>query len=70
LEQSREEYAAGTVPTRSPANELVPTDHFYRQLDRVLDLTFVRELARNYHAATGRHSIDPVVFVNLQLVLF
>ena len=25
-------------------DDLVPADHFYRQLERVLDLSFVREL--------------------------
>ncbi len=51
-------------------DQLVPRDHFYRQLDRVLDLTFVRELVRPCYAAGGRPSIDPVVFFKLQLVMF
>ena len=50
--------------------DLVPTDHFYRQLDRVLDLSFVRALVAPCYAAGGRPSIDPVVFFRLQLVLF
>jgi transposase len=50
--------------------ELIPRDHFYRHADRVLDLTFVRELVAPYYAATGRPSIDPVVFFKLELVLF
>jgi len=50
--------------------QLVPTDHFYRQLERTLDLRFVRELVRECYAAGGRPSIDPVVFFKLQLVLF
>lgn len=40
----------------------VPPDHFYRRLDQVLDLTFVREMVRFCYAASGRPSIDPVVF--------
>jgi transposase len=51
-------------------DQLVPRDHFYRHLDRMLDLTFVRELVRPYYAAGGRPSIDPVVFFKLQLVMF
>jgi hypothetical protein len=31
-------------------DDLVPADHFYRQLDRVLDLSFVRDLARDCYA--------------------
>jgi hypothetical protein len=50
--------------------ELVPQDHFYRQLQRVLDLSFVHDLVREYYAAAGRPSIDPVVFFKLQLVMF
>ena len=50
--------------------ELVPSDHFYRHLERVLDLGFVRELVRDAYADIGRPSIDPVVFFKLQLVLF
>jgi transposase len=51
-------------------DELVPADHFYRKLDRVLDLSFVRELVRDCYAACGRPSVDPVVFFKLQLVMF
>jgi transposase len=49
---------------------LVPKDHFYRHLERVLDLSFVREMVAPYYAARGRPSIDPVVFFKLQLVMF
>ena len=50
--------------------ELVAADHFYRHLERTLDLGFVRELVRDSYADTGRPSIDPVVFFKLQLILF
>jgi transposase len=50
--------------------DLVPTGHFYRQLERTLDLTFVRDLVGATYAAIGRPSIDPVVFFKLQLILF
>ena len=50
--------------------QLVPQEHFYRHLDRTLDLAFVRELVRDCYAGGGRPSIDPVVFFTLQLVLF
>jgi transposase len=51
-------------------DELVPADHFYRHLEQVLDLTFVRHLVQDTYAATGRPSVDPVVFFKLQLVMF
>src|SRR5260221_4447525 len=50
--------------------ELVPQDHFYRHLERTLDLSFVREFVQETYAENGRPSIDPVVFFKLQLVMF
>ncbi len=49
---------------------LVPLDHFYRHLEKNLDLCFVREWTRDLYAERGRPSIDPVVFFKLQLVMF
>ena len=51
-------------------DELVPQDHFYRHLERTLDLSFVREFVHETYAGGGRPSIDPVVFFKLQLVMF
>jgi transposase len=50
--------------------DLVPADHFYRHVERTLDMSFVRDLVRHLYAPTGRPSIDPVVFFKLQLVMF
>src|SRR5947199_2681385 len=50
--------------------ELVPQDHFYRHLERTLDLSFVREFVQETYACKGRPSSDPVVFFKLQLVMF
>jgi transposase len=49
---------------------LVPTNHFYRHVERTIDLSFVRDLVAAQYAARGRPSIDPVVFFKLQLVMF
>jgi hypothetical protein len=49
---------------------LVPQDHFYRHVERTLDLSFVREFVQQTYACKGRPSIDPVVFFKLQLVMF
>lgn len=51
-------------------DDLVPQDHFYRHLDRSLDLGFVRELVRDCYVPLGRPSIDPIVFFKLHLVRF
>src|SRR5436309_12317993 len=55
---------------RVSLEELVPKDHFYRHLERSLDLSFVYEFVKETYAGGGRPSIDPVVFFKLQLVMF
>lgn len=50
--------------------ELVPHDHFYRHVEKSLDLSFVRDLVQKMYAGCGRPSIDPMVFFKLQLVMF
>jgi transposase len=46
--------------------KFVPQDHFYRHLERILDLSFVREFVQETYAGGGRPCIDPVVFLKLQ----
>src|SRR5215211_4249711 len=58
------------LPTDLSLDELVPKDNFYRRLDAMLDLSFVRELVKDCYACSGRPSVDPVVFFRLQLVMF
>jgi transposase len=65
----RKERTFGPLPPLT-LEELVPPEHFYRHLERSLDLSFVRDLVREAYADTGRPSIDPVVFFKLQLILF
>ncbi len=65
----RKERAFGPLPPMT-LEALVPPDHFYRHVERTLDLGFVRDLVRDTYAESGRPSIDPVVFFKLQLILF
>jgi transposase len=65
----RKERAFGPLPPLT-LEDLVPSDHFYRHLERSLDLSFVRDLVHEVYANIGRPSIDPVVFFKLQLILF
>jgi transposase len=58
------------LPDDLSLEKLVPKDNFYRRLDAMLDLSFVRELVRDCYAPSGRPSVDPVVFFGLQLVMF
>jgi transposase len=49
-------------------DELVPEDCRYRKLDRLVDWSFVREVAGSYYAdEVGRPSIDPIVLVKLMV---
>ena len=57
-------------PIRVSLEALVPPDHFYRHLERTLDLSFVRDVVRGTYAGIGRPSIDPMVFFTLPLILF
>ncbi len=56
--------------THISLEELVPQNHFYRYLERKLDLSFVRKFVQETYAGVGRPSIDPIVFFKLQLVMF
>jgi hypothetical protein len=42
--------------------QLVPQDHFYRQLEKSLDLSLIREFVQETYARKDRPSIDPIVF--------
>ena len=47
----------------------VAEDHFLRRINRVLDLSFIRELTTaRYSDGQGRPSIDPEVYFRMQLV--
>jgi transposase len=59
-----------SLPREISLEELVPTDCFYRDLEKCLDLSFVREMVAPLYASGGRTSVDPVVFFKLQLVMF
>src|SRR5919106_1562455 len=50
--------------------DLVPDDNFYRQVERSIDLRFVRDLADEFYSSMGRPSVDPVGFFKLQLIAF
>jgi transposase len=49
-------------------DELVPGEDRFRKLDRLVDWSFVRELAASYYVEeVGRPSIDPIVLVKLMV---
>jgi hypothetical protein len=58
------------LPEDISLEDLVAQDNFYRRLQQKLDLSFVRALVEDRYAACGRPSVDPEVFLRLQLVMF
>ena len=47
---------------------LMPEKHFLRDLDRLVDFSFVYEKVEHLYSASGRRSIDPVVIVKMMLL--
>jgi transposase len=59
------------VKTTIDLESFVAENHFLRRIDRVLDLSFIRELtAARYADGHGRPSIDPEVYFRMQLVAY
>src|SRR5262245_26855330 len=49
-------------------DEVVPVDHLVRQIDAVLDLSWVHNELAPYYSHTGRPSIDPVLMIRMLIV--
>ena len=48
---------------------LIPPSHLLRKIDKVLDLSFLRELTASFYSSEqGRPSIDPEIFVRMILL--
>ena len=48
----------------------VPEDHLLRKLNKMLDLSFVREEVAKFYGRNGNVSVDPVVIMKMMLLLF
>ena len=49
-------------------DKVVPPDHLVRQIDGLLDLSWVHEELAPHYSHTGRPSIDPVLMIRMLLV--
>ncbi len=47
---------------------VVPPDHLVRQIDSLLDLSWVHRELAPYYSHTGRPSIDPVLMIRMLIV--
>ena len=48
--------------------QLVPSDNFYRRLNKVLNLHWLYAATKDYYGKEGQESIDPVVFFKMCMV--
>lgn len=66
--QGRQEYQPELF-TIINIEAMIPQNHLLRKLERLLDLTFVREMtAKFYCNDNGRPSVDPELFFRMQLI--
>jgi transposase len=49
-------------------DRVVPPDHLVRQIDVVLDLSWVHKELAPYYSHTGRPSIDPVLMIRMLII--
>src|SRR6516165_7395789 len=49
-------------------DKVVPPDHLVRQIDNVIDLSWVHQELTPYYSDTGRPSIDPVLMIRMLIV--
>jgi len=42
-------------------DDLVPSDHLLRTLERLISFDWVRDKTRKYYSHTGKPSVDPTV---------
>jgi len=52
-------------------DDLVPSDHLLRKIDKVLDFSFIYPLVKSkYSPDTGRPSLDPVVLIKMAMLQY
>ena len=49
-------------------DDVLPDDHFVREIAAVLDLSWVHTELAPYHSPVGRPSIDPVLMIRMLIV--
>ena len=64
----RQESGQGQFFYSFDLDKVVPPDHLVRQIDGVLDLSWVHKELAAYYSHTGRPSIDPVLMIRMLIV--
>jgi hypothetical protein len=64
-------YAHPQLFAYTDIERLIPANHLLRKINKVLDLSFVREPTIFYYCDdNGRPSIDPEVFFRMQVIIY
>ena len=48
--------------------DLMPKEHFLRDLDKLIDFLFIYEKVESLYSNTGRPSVDPILLVKMLLI--
>ena len=68
--QGRQEYQSELFATID-IESMIPKNHLLRKLDRLLDLSFVREMTKDFYCENnGRPSVDPELFLRMLLISY
>ena len=49
---------------------LMPKEHFLRDLDRLIDFSFIHERLKHLYSTMGRPAVDPVILIKMLLLGF
>src|SRR5215207_9157150 len=64
----RQESGQGQFFYSFDLDKVVPPDHLVRQIDGLLDLSWVHDELAPFYSHTGRPSIDPVLMIRMLIV--
>jgi transposase len=64
----RQKHGQGQFFYKFDLNEVVPAEHLVRQIDAMLDLSWVHKELAPYYSHTGRPSVDPVLMIRMLIV--
>ena len=64
----RQESGQGQFFYSFDLDRVVPPDHLVRQIDGLLDLSWVHNELAPFYSHTGRPSIDPVLMIRMLIV--
>src|SRR5271157_1518727 len=64
----RQEEGQGQFFYSFALDKVVPPDHLVRQIDGILDLSWVHKELAPYYSHTGRPSIDPLLMIRMLMV--